>query len=1222
MHKPEESTPRNYELRALFELINREQYIRALETISRMEQSAPVLRAKGECLQGIGRYDEAINCYLAINWPSRLDLRNLAAAYEKNGEIDLARHTFDRITCKGDQVLLNYAIFEQNQGDYDKALRLLKNINKKNDKVYSVIGECYLQKGIFHQALRSYESIQDPNEHTLVAKARCQRHLGYRAVEIYQSIPNKKKTTLMSYSYYFSQHDEPEWALQVLRDIDPSDRYETVDITFALRLEVLGRLSEAEELLLSIISKNPTSRSAILALGNFYYGHKEEQKAIDILGRLPYDPDALLTIAYCYQRMLNPEKSILTVQQIDNWKTNRNALLCLARTFDCQGLDENAIYFCHDILNWEQDKEALEIIARCSSDRDHIDYIRRHGTSNHFTALLLLRYKQYHKALTILNALPSTDVVLEYRGICHFRLKEFPAAISALSSVEVKTARVLARLAKSYQLSGDSAAAVKIYETIPEKDDKHFFRMASYHIDLGQHQQALEVLHRIQNQDDDTKIAVARCYQKIGEHETAIRLLESLEPTKKNLKSLAVCYSKCGYQGKALAILNTLNNDDVDIAFTTAICYVSMGNFQAALAIFRNLVNQSKYDDKILIAIARVYGKMGQGHEALRILDRVTVKNEEAILCLTHIYWTLGNFDEGLACYHLIKHKSKKVIQSLGIAYQKIGMYKESIEALQSYSHWENDNDILLTMVETYSLWGKYDVATDALYRISHWDQFRTSLLAATRLFIFSKKHNDALECLEKIKNWQDDPEALQQRANCFEGCRSSEVTREAYLDLIQKHPYFQDAFYDYGNFKIAQRDRDSAEFAETCRTKFPYSVRFYNLQADALTVVRRYADAARLLQTSLSVFTHNLQIHIQLLRLYVLQHLDVEADQLTTRCLTIFRGNPKLNAIFTGLKRLPLFVTQLEEVFPNDQTLMTQVSLTESMRTAFDLVSDISQESYIVGSSVLRALDRNAPVASREVEVVVLTENLGHFHAVAERRRLLLNPSMQQVYNTLIDPNTPLNYKVLSLPLPHPSLRISTSTVCDYTISCLYVDRNGNLFDPTGNGVTDFSKRILRPIHDPKLAIKHNPLYVIRAIEYIAQGYQPVSALKEALQSWQPNRNTNLYLIYAAIRKQLTQPWSKKFVEVLCHYQLFAKIFGTPPKENSILTLEFLERFLSQPAPPGVQFWQVAAAAIPHEVRAVNPREDDSLRRKSKTRSEPTDKMGDEPKKARFAKS
>ena len=91
-----------------------------------------------------------------------------------------------------------------------------------------------------------------------------------------------------------------------------------------------------------------------------------------------------------------------------------------------------------------------------------------------------------------------------------------------------------------------------------------------------------------------------------------------------------------------------------------------------------------------------------------------------------------------------------------------------------------------------------------------------------------------------------------------------------------------------------------------------------------------------------------------------------------------------------------------------------------------------------------------------------------------------------------------------------------------DFTINCLYASLNGDVLDPTGKGIDDLSRRIIRIIGDPKTRLKEDPLRILRAYRFKEElGFTIEEQLKKELKNSEYLlKNLNSNKIMEEIRK------------------------------------------------------------------------------------------------------
>jgi tRNA nucleotidyltransferase (CCA-adding enzyme) len=71
-----------------------------------------------------------------------------------------------------------------------------------------------------------------------------------------------------------------------------------------------------------------------------------------------------------------------------------------------------------------------------------------------------------------------------------------------------------------------------------------------------------------------------------------------------------------------------------------------------------------------------------------------------------------------------------------------------------------------------------------------------------------------------------------------------------------------------------------------------------------------------------------------------------------------------------------------------------------------------------------------------------------------------------------------------------------------DFTINALYVDKDGNVIDPIGLGLSDLENKVMRVIGDPDKRFQEDPLRILRAYRFaFSLGFTLDKVTKESIQ-------------------------------------------------------------------------------------------------------------------------
>jgi tetratricopeptide (TPR) repeat protein len=1184
-----QSNDSEFSLNQLKKLVQDGKFEDALKFSERMRLSRPVISLRGQALHELGRYQDAITCYAGIKSPHPIDTRRLADSHFKAGNIDKARRLFDQLPQHDDQMLLNYALFEKEQNDFRKARGLLEKIRAHNPTSNMALGHCSFMLGEPREALHYYNKITKPNEKTLRGIAQCYAALGEHEIagQLFEEIPDKNKDTIISYArYYREKRKDPEHALVLLEDIKPEERDASVLIAIGVCLHDLDRSREAIRFYQEALNLGP-NKTALLGIAECHRRLKEEDKAIAILTSEPLKDYelALLELAYCYQLTLRPNQAIDAIVKIPDWRSKRQALKTLAQTYELMGqrFHPDAIHYCHKIKDWEQDINVVGIVYRCSTlEQRAKDPVLQQPPiidADYHNALLLIRYQQYSNALELLKYFKEDDAALEYKGICHYKLHQHGEAIEYLERIRVKRRGVLHRLGKAYQYVGDTDLAIATHEKIIGDDDYVRISKARCYVDDGQFDRALELFRAIEQPNMESKISLNHCYMEMADFESAIKTLENEPPAPRTSVALACSYARQGSYDKALAILRDVKAEIPAVAFTKARCYIEIGKFNEALAEYEAIRPIASDNEDLSLGLAICHEKMGRPDLAIQLLEAMPVQSEKVKLNLACSYLAIGNYDKGIDLHHRIRYKTKKVIKSLAIGYMKIDMYREAIETVESYPGWERIHELLLVMANIHITKGEAKPALELIERVSDWKTKHNCLLAAGKALMAGRDYEAALNYLEMVE--RADPQVQYRIAVCYEKLKQPQQAVATIKKTIAKFPVFQYGYYYYGILKLAHQDEDSLVWAEQCLKTFPFNPDFYVLKAKVLFSKEQYKSATQTLEDALRIFPFNLELHLTLLKFCFSSGQYEKAQEFYQRCLKLFRGSPRVSSTLGVIVVASALMPHIGKAFPESKTIAQQIKLPQEISDTFDLVYSAYDQAYIVGSSVLTALEGGKIEVDQDIDVVGLTDNLGHLSALLKDRGVSQNPHNMNLFNTKLNSGHTVDCYGISLPIPNSCFVKSSAIIRDFTICCLYLNHFGHVFDPSGKGLADFSAKTLRPLFEPNEVFREDPIKVLRAIKYIVRGYKPVKELEQALFDWQPGNNFPTAHFNAVLKKLLYLPNAMQLLDALRSYGILQKVYRITPLQIDEKALDELRTLLSG-SHHSVSFWTSFGAGYP----------------------------------------
>lgn len=927
------------------------------------------------------------------------------------------------------------------------------------------------------------------------------------------------------------------------------------------------------------------SQNALYDLAYCHCDARNYTTALQLFSQVQHKTVGLLVgIARCNEGQGNIEAAIAIYSNIKEHDVN--SLVSYARCFQSRGQFSKAFELLEPIK--EKDLEVVLALGRCYSNCNrHNDaislysqYLEKNPNNTqimHEVARCHRDNQEYSTAVSefnyLLHLLPNDPNILFSLGLCYENMGEFDLAVQTLRRIKQPNGKVqitlgrcliaLERVAEAHAICKEFPhnfyegqlsfaiclqhmqqfdEAISVLKRIPDwqNNKKILMTLARVYFEQNKLSLMFETLHQVDNwqQDEDVLLAIARAQENMDDLQSAWQTLNSIPVAKRSKTSLAAL----------------------------AGCNAKMGDLGAACNFLCSIPNYEK-NPQFLWMLGSYYQEMGQLDKAIDTYKSLKRDDNKTKIALASCHEMSGNFDEMLLCLNLLTPKSKYVLLTIGLAYQRIGLFTQAIQTFQSIQDWASDTEALLALGICHDVWGKHADAITYLTSIQNWQQERKVLLALCRSYQATGDLTKAVESVYKIPSWKNDKHALVALAISYNRNGLYREAAEICLDLVSRFPYFLEGFLCYGKVQLCS-GKLNATFIEDCIKKFPYQAGFHQLKALHHIRVKEARRAEETLTSAIKRFPFNYSLYLSLLRHYLYINEQEKAKEIYQTCLDTFRGNPRFARLCTGIMSTSRFMPVWQDVSLSTEIIFHQVELLEPMQAAFSKVTAISEESYIVGSSVLSALERKPLEDKQDIDLVVLTPNLGYFASHVGAQGLVQNTMMKYLFTGTLVAKQPIHLDcyAVTVPVLNDEFLKSNSLSRDFTICCLYLDPKGNVIDPTGLGLQDFRDKILRPIADPNELFAKDPVRILRAIKYFIRGYRPTPDLITALKEWQPSDSLNTTRIAEATRHYLTKN-PEQFVQELQRYDLLHRLFGVDSNLSIPEVIKQLQSITNQSA-------------------------------------------------------
>jgi ankyrin repeat protein len=163
----------------------------------------------------------------------------------------------------------------------------------------------------------------------------------------------------------------------------------------------------------------------------------------------------------------------------------------------------------------------------------------------------------------------------------------------------------------------------------------------------------------------------------------------------------------------------------------------------------------------------------------------------------------------------------------------------------------------------------------------------------------------------------------------------------------------------------------------------------------------------------------------------------------------------------------------------------------------------------YIVGSCVEKILKQHTLDYRQDIDFVIIPRTTHPENTYLEispenltSLQIRKSPHVLDLYTQLFF-TADLGMRKLDLKIASNDPNIDYLTR-DFTMNAVYLSANGNILDPSGQGITDMKNRTLNTILDAHLSLRIYPVRILRAVKYVvSQGYTFSKEVSDAINNW-----------------------------------------------------------------------------------------------------------------------
>lgn len=216
------------------------------------------------------------------------------------------------------------------------------------------------------------------------------------------------------------------------------------------------------------------------------------------------------------------------------------------------------------------------------------------------------------------------------------------------------------------------------------------------------------------------------------------------------------------------------------------------------------------------------------------------------------------------------------------------------------------------------------------------------------------------------------------------------------------------------------------------------------------------------------------------------------------------------------------------------------RIILPEQISKWIQILKQPDQVCFLVGSTIDTLLKGKS------------LEQLNDFDFVGSALPSKQIMSQSRVQPKLFFSSIPINNKIMKIEYfvnreAHPHHFIAQDfTQRDFTVNSLYADEHGNVYDPTGYGLADLKKKLIRTISShPSKCFQEDPIRLIRAMRLLAKDpdFRLEKNTEAAIFSFHATMKINYGHLYAMCNHLFQSPEGIKIFELMNQYHLIIKL-------------------------------------------------------------------------------
>lgn len=672
------------------------------------------------------------------------------------------------------------------------------------------------------------------------------------------------------------------------------------------------------------------------------------------------------------------------------------------------------------------------------------------------------------------------------------------------------------------------------------------------------------------------------CIKKIRDYITSkefdnasalIALTKQTYPHKRE-ETLLFCFAACakGYGQYSIALgtyqkiyenkLFSEKSSEVAMLMLIAYCHRQIGNpqhLEKAMAIYDKALSVELTEERrvhCMLEKATCFIQQARLHDAQKTIESITEPYKHATrkeTLLAQIFYFKKDFDNAAPLYERLFKRENKPCFAVNLFQCYKFNKKKQEDILNQLEQMDFSYSKLENLVKLYGTMKKHQKALDILKQMQEtWGKTEFIYIEIARCYKHLGQHEEAIALLTEYPYLKRNRKILHELANAYGMMDMQKQALDAYEYLLMEFTTSPIYYLDAIKYCLKIEDKESAlRYWELCLEE---CAEYKNYFEQLKKTLRKKCPDTILSEPALYQKNMTPTIDTEQLFVYLSESELLENESLLPEELEQSSLNDPLLEHLEDMGTLNIE----EPAPPQSNTQLFPVSCSTALKTlnippVIELLQDISNRSkelYIVGSTVHALINKTPLVDNQDVDIILVTNH-------PEELEKMFFLKSKNIANLYTYKNNKCQIDCTVVPdngAEHTFLIASNYLSRDFKMNCLYADLNGNIYDPTNEGMSDLQNRRLKTVQLAKYSFEEDPVRMLRAIKYIALGYTPNQDIVEALHAWITPLTFNTGHIYAVTNKfigTMDKPIIDAFVLRLNEYRLLSKMFNLYMSED-----------------------------------------------------------------------